>query len=107
MDGVKLLAAKVKPTRSDNLRDLVDALRDKIGSVVIVLGTISDEKPYFVVSVTPDLVAKGYHAGNIIREVAKITGGGGGGKPNLAQGGGKDASKLDEALAAVPGLLKK
>ena len=106
-DGVKLLAAKVKPTRPDNLRDLADALRDKVGSVVIVLGTISDEKPYFVVSVTPDLVAKGYHAGNIIREVAKMTGGGGGGKPNLAQGGGKDASKLDEALAAVPGLLKK
>ena len=101
------MAIRVKPTRPENLRDLADALRDKIGPAVIVLGTISDEKPYFVVLVTPDLVTKGFHAGNIIREIARMTGGGGGGKPNLAQGGGKDASKLDEALAAVPGLLKK
>jgi alanyl-tRNA synthetase len=105
-DGVKMLAARVKSTRPDNLRDLADALRDKLGSAVIVLGTVSDDKPYFVVSVTPDLVARGYHAGNIIREAARITGGGGGGKPNLAQGGGKDPSKLDEALAAVPGLIR-
>jgi alanyl-tRNA synthetase len=105
-DGVKMLAARVKTTRPDNLRDLADALRDKLGSAVIVLGTVSDDKPYFVVSVTPDLVARGYHAGNIIREAARITGGGGGGKPNLAQGGGKDPSKLDEALAAVPGLIR-
>jgi alanyl-tRNA synthetase len=105
--GVKVLAAKVKPTHPDNLRDLADALRDKIGPSVIVLGTISDDKPYFVVSVTPDLTARGFHAGNIIRQVAQMTGGGGGGKPNLAQGGGKDASKLDEALALVPALLQK
>jgi len=106
INGVKVLTARVKPTRPDNLRDLADALRDKIGSSVIVLGTISDDRPYFVVSVTPDLTARGYHAGNIIRQVAQVTGGGGGGKPNLAQGGGKDPTKLDEALGVVAGLIK-
>ncbi|MCL2150582.1 MAG: alanine--tRNA ligase [Dehalococcoidia bacterium] len=105
--GLKVLAAHLKPTRPDLLRELADALRAKLGSAVVVLGTTSDDKPYFVVAVTPDLIAQGYHAGKIIREVAKATGGGGGGKPDLAQGGGKDASKLDEALALVPSLLKK
>ncbi|RJO62117.1 MAG: alanine--tRNA ligase [Dehalococcoidia bacterium] len=107
VDGVKLLAVRVKPARPETVREVADALTNKLGSAVVVLGTVSDEKPYFVVSVTPDLTAKGYHAGNLIRQVAAITGGGGGGKPGLAQGGGKDVSKLDEAISAVPGLLKK
>jgi len=106
VDGVKLLATRVKPSRPETLRDMVDALRGKLGEVIVVLGTVHDDKPYFVVAVADDLVAKGYHAGNIIRMTAAITGGGGGGKPALAQGGGKDASKLDEAIAAVYGLLK-
>jgi len=105
--GVKLLAVRVKPSRPEILRDMADAIRDKLGSVVVVLGTAYEDKPYFVVTVTDDLVAKGYHAGNIIRQTAAITGGGGGGKPQLAQGGGKDVSKLDEAIAAVAGLLSQ
>ena len=71
------------------------------------LGTVNDDKPYFVVTVTQDLVAQGYNAGSIIRQAAAITGGGGGGKPNLAQGGGKDVSKLEDAIAAVPSILNK
>jgi len=106
VDGVKLLATRVKPSRPETLRDMVDALRGKLGEAIVVLGTVHDDKPYFVVAVADDLIAKGYHAGNIIRMTAAITGGGGGGKPALAQGGGKDASKLDEAIAAVYGLLK-
>jgi alanyl-tRNA synthetase len=86
---------------------MADALRDKLGSAIVVLGTVSDDKPYFVVTVTTDLTSKGYNAGSIIRQVAAITGGGGGGKPNQAQGGGKDVARLDEALASVPSLLKK
>jgi len=104
--GVKVLAARLKPTRPDLLRELTDALRMKLGSAIVVLGTLNEDRPYFVVAVTPDLIAQGYHAGDLIREVAKATGGGGGGKPDLAQGGGKEASHLDEALALVPSLVK-
>jgi alanyl-tRNA synthetase len=86
---------------------MADALRDRLGSAVVVLGTVNENKPYFVVTVSQDLTAQGYHAGNIIRQAAAITGGGGGGKSGLAQGGGKDVSKLDEAIAAVPDLLRK
>ncbi|MCL2707168.1 MAG: alanine--tRNA ligase [Dehalococcoidia bacterium] len=106
-EGVRLLAARVKPSRPETLRDIADALRNKLGSAIIVLGMAQEDKPYFVVTVTDDLVAKGYHAGNIIRQTAAITGGGGGGKPGMSQGGGKDVSKLDEAIASVYGLLKQ
>jgi alanyl-tRNA synthetase len=107
IDGVSVLSARLKPTRPELLRDLADALRAKLGSAVVVLGTINDDKPFFIVAVTPDLIAKGYHAGHIIRDVAKATGGGGGGKPDLALGGGKEASGIDEALALVPSLIKR
>jgi alanyl-tRNA synthetase len=107
VDGIKLLAIRIKPTRPETLRDMADAMMSKLGSAIVVLGTVNEDKPYFVVTVTQDLTARGYHAGNIIRQVAAITGGGGGGKPGLAQGGGKDVSRLDEAIAAVPDLLKK
>jgi len=82
-----------------------DILRDKLESGVIVLGTVYEDKPAFVAMVTPDLVAKGYNAGEIVRQVAKVTGGGGGGKATLAQAGGKDKGKLDEALRLVKSLI--
>jgi alanyl-tRNA synthetase len=107
VDGIRILAVRLKPTRPDLLRELADTLRTKLGSAIVVLGTVNEERPYFVVAVTTDLIPRGCHAGNIIRDVAKATGGGGGGKPDLAQGGGKEASKLDEALALVPSLIKK
>ena len=106
VDGVKMLVARLKSIRPEVMRDLADRLRLQLGSAVVVLGAINEDRPYFVVAVTADLVAKGHHAGNIIREVAKATGGGGGGKSDLAQGGGKDATKLEEALAIVPSLMK-
>jgi alanyl-tRNA synthetase len=107
VDGVKLLAARVKSMRPETLRDVAEDINTLLGSAIVVLGTIHEEKPFFMVTVSPDLTAKGYHAGNIIRQVASITGGGGGGKPGMAQGGGKDVSRLDEAIASVPSLLKK
>jgi alanyl-tRNA synthetase len=84
---------------------MADLLRDKLKSAVVVLGTIYEGKPAFIAAVTPDLVKKGYHAGEIIKKVAKVAGGGGGGKASLAQGGGKDRDKLDEALRLVRSLI--
>ena len=75
-----------------------DRYRDKIGSGVIVLGAVIESRPNFVAMITPDLVADGLRADHLIKEVSKIAGGGGGGRPTLAQAGGKDASKLDDAL---------
>jgi alanyl-tRNA synthetase len=103
--GVNVVAGKVPSTRVEVLREMSDWLRDQLKSAVIVLGTVYEDRPLFLAVVTPDLVAKGLNAGNIIRQVAKVTGGGGGGKPNLAQAGGKDKEKVDEALALVRELV--
>ena len=103
--GVKVLAAEVPSSRLEALREMSDLLREKLKSVVIVLGTIYDNKPVFLAAVTPDLVAKGYNAGDIIRQVAKVTGGGGGGKAQFAQAGGRDKKKLGEALRLVKTLI--
>jgi alanyl-tRNA synthetase len=103
--GIKVLIARVPATRLEIMREMADFIRDRLKSVIVVLGTVSEDKPAFLAAVTPDLVAKGYDAGKIVREVAKATGGGGGGKPNLAQAGGKDKSKLDEALRLAKTLI--
>ncbi len=106
IDGVPLLAAVVDGADADALRELTDRFRGKNKSGVAVLGSVHDGRPILVAMVTDDWVVKGIHAGNIVREAAKIVGGGGGGRPNLAQAGGRDAGKLPEALAAVPDLVR-
>ena len=105
INGVKVLVARVPSSRIEILREMADFIRDKLKSVILVLGTISEERPVFLAAVTPDLVSRGYDAGKIVREVAKVAGGGGGGKPNLAQAGGKYKEKLDEALRLVKDLI--
>lgn len=105
INGVRMLAAKVSSHRMEILREMSDLLRGKFGSAVIVLGTVYRDKPAFIASVTPDLVAKGYQAGDIIKQVARIAGGGGGGKATLAQAGGRYKDKLDEALKLVKSLI--
>ena len=107
VDGVAVLASEVTVSSMDALRGAADSLRGRIQSGVIVLGSVIDGKPAFVATVSKDLTAEGYHAGNIIREVAKVAGGGGGGRPDMAQAGGKDASKLAEALALAPELVRR
>ncbi len=102
---VKLLAAQVAAADMDALRTTVDQLKQKLGSAIIVLGAVSEQKVNLVVSVSQDLVGKGYRAGKIIKEVATICGGGGGGRPDMAQAGGKDPAKLAEALAHVQTLV--
>lgn len=96
--GVKVLAAKVQVPDMDSLRAMLDMLRDKLGSGVVVLGSASDDKVNFVAAVSKDLTGR-IHAGNLVKEVAKVAGGGGGGRPDMAQAGGRNIQKLDAALA--------
>jgi alanyl-tRNA synthetase len=96
--GVTILATRVPALTMPILREMGDMLKDRLGSAVIVLATVYNGKPGFLAMVTPDLVARGINAGDIINQVAKVAGGGGGGKATMAQAGGKDASKIDEAL---------
>jgi alanyl-tRNA synthetase len=103
--GVTLLATQVNVSGMDALRGVADELKLKLSSAVLVLGAVADDKVNFVVAVTPDLIARGLHAGKLIKDIAAICGGGGGGKPELAQAGGKDSSKLSEALQAAEKLV--
>lgn len=105
--GVPYLAAKVNVADMDALRSMVDQLKEKLSSGIIVLGAPQDNKVNLVASVSNDLTAKGYHAGKLIKEIATLCGGGGGGRPDMAQAGGKDPSKLDDALSKVGELIVK
>jgi alanyl-tRNA synthetase len=103
--GVKVLATQVDADTMETLREMSDWFRDRLGSGVIVLGAAMNGRPGFVAAVTPDLVERGLHAGQLVGAVAQVVGGGGGGKPTLAQAGGKDVSKVGDALQMVPGLV--
>jgi alanyl-tRNA synthetase len=103
--GVQVLAARVQATDMDTLREMTDWFRNRLGSVVIVLGAVIDEKPNFVAAVTPDLVERGLKAGTVIKRVARVVGGGGGGRATMAQAGGRDPDRLDDALRLVPTVV--
>jgi alanyl-tRNA synthetase len=105
VQNVSLLVSRVEARDMETLRNLVDMFRDKLGSGIVVLGAAMEGKVNFVVAVTKDVTVKGVHAGKLIKEVAKIAGGGGGGKPEMAQAGGKDVAKLDEALAKTAEIV--
>jgi alanyl-tRNA synthetase len=104
--GVVLLDARLDGLDPDGLRAVVDTLRERVPSGIILLGSAVDGKVNLVASVSKDLT-KRFPAGRLVQEVAKIVGGGGGGRPDLAQAGGKDASKLDEALGAAAGWVER
>ncbi|SHK08465.1 alanine--tRNA ligase [Desulforamulus aeronauticus] len=104
--GVPVLTAVVAAPDMDNLRSMVDMLRDKLGSGVILLGSAAGEKVNLVAAVTKDLMGRGLHAGNLVKEIAKVVGGGGGGRPDMAQAGGKEPSKLEEAIAKVVSVVE-
>ncbi len=105
VDGVSVLAVQVDAANAESLRDMSDWFKDRLGSGIVVLGASIEGKPSLVAAVTPDLVSKGYDAVNLIRPVARVVGGGGGGRPTLAQAGGKDVSRLGEALNLVPRII--
>lgn len=104
--GVNVLSAKIQGVDMSNLRNMADDLKQKLGSAILVLGSVHDDKVNIIAAVTKDLIDKGYHAGKLVKEVATRCGGGGGGRPDMAQAGGKDPNKLDEALGYVEEYVK-
>lgn len=106
VNGVTMLVSKVAGTDMNNLRTMVDDLKNKLGSGIIVLASVQDDKVNISAGVTKDLIEKGYHAGKVVKEVATRCGGGGGGRPDMAQAGGKNPEQVDSALQSVEDWIK-
>jgi len=98
---IAVLAGLLPEADADALRALADRFRQAHPTAVVVLASVLDQKPVIIAALSPDLAARGWHAGDLVKEVAKVVGGGGGGKPTLAQAGGKDVAALPQALARV------
>jgi alanyl-tRNA synthetase len=103
---VSYVAGQVEVANVDALRSLAERLQERLKSGIVVLGAIINDHPNLTITVTSDLVKQGYHAGKLARKLAEIIGGGGGGKPTMAQAGGRDAQKLLQALEQVNNFLK-
>jgi alanyl-tRNA synthetase len=104
VNGVKVIARRVSGLEKGALRGLSDSLRDRLGSGIVVIASENDGKVALVVSVTKDLTGR-IQAGRIVKEIAPIVGGGGGGRPDFAEAGGKDPSKIDDLLRRAPGAI--
>ena len=106
IDGTQVLVSRVEAPNRGAMRQIGDRLRDKLGSGIVVLGALIDGEPALLAMVTKDQVERGYDARALINTMATVVGGRGGGRPDTAQGGGTDASKLDEALAAARSAIE-
>ena len=98
--GVRIVTHLVENATRDSVREMIDLLRDKASPAAILLGAVIDGKVALTAAVSKDLIARGLHAGDCVKSAAKIVGGGGGGRPDMAEAGGKDPSKLADALKA-------
>ena len=106
--GIPVLTIRLPDADADTLREMSDRFRQLYASGVAVLASVgADGRPLLVAAVTEDLVQRGLQAGDLVKHVARPLGGGGGGRPTLAQAGGKDATHLDEALASVPAWVEE
>ncbi len=105
VDGARVIVGELPAAPDEQIRQQVDRLRQKAGSAVVVVGWTENGKVQLLAAVTEDLVKKGLHAGKLVGQVAKVVGGGGGGKPTMAQAGGKDPSRLAEALDTARKLI--
>lgn len=106
INGVNLITTKFENMDMNTLKETTDSLRDKLGSGVVVVANVCEGKINFIVTATKDVLDKGIHSGNIVREVAQIAGGKGGGRPNMAQAGASDVTKVDEALSYASEVVK-
>ncbi len=107
VSGISLLTGQIPEANPEILRDLADHFRAKHPNCVVVLASVSNEKPLIVAAISPDLVERDFHADKLVKNIAKIIGGGGGGKPSLAQAGGKDPARVEEALRAAKTWLQE
>ncbi|MBN1376153.1 MAG: alanine--tRNA ligase [Dehalococcoidia bacterium] len=107
INNVKVISARVPSLSKEALMEMGDILKAKMRSGVVVLGTVNEDKPFFIATGTPDVVKKGVHCGKLVKQVAQIAGGSGGGKPDMAQAGAKDKAKIEEALKAAPDFVKE
>jgi alanyl-tRNA synthetase len=105
VNGAHIIIGEMPPGPEDQVRNQIDRLKQKAGSAVVLVGWADEGKVGLLSAVTDDLVQKGLHAGKLIGQVAKVVGGGGGGKPTMAQAGGKDPAKLAEALELARQLV--
>jgi alanyl-tRNA synthetase len=103
--GINLIADQVSSGNQLVMREMIDALRNRLSSAIIVLGAISGDRPVFIAAVTSDLVARGYNAGIIVKRVSEFAGGGGGGRADFAQGSGSEKNKLKKALNLAKDLI--
>ena len=103
--GIRLITKKYENTDVDQLRSISDAVKEKTDDVIMVFAAVNDGKVTFIVSVSEDLIGKGYHAGKLIKDIVAAAGGGGGGKANMAQAGAKDPSKVEAAFAKAEELI--
>ena len=106
VNGVKVIATKVSGVDMNGLRDLGDQLKTKIESGVVVIASETDGKVNLIAMVTDDSIKKGAHAGNLIKEISGLVGGGGGGRPNMAQAGGKNPAGIDECLVKAVSVIE-
>ena len=106
VEGIKLLATAVEDVDMNGLRDLGDQLKEKLGEGVIVIASSANGKVNLVAMATDEAMKKGAHAGNLIKGIAALVGGGGGGRPNMAQAGGKNPAGIPDAIAKAEEVLR-
>lgn len=106
VEGIKVIASTVQGADMNTLRNMGDDLKQQLGSGIVVLGSAQNGKVNIIAGVTKDLMEKGYHAGKLVKEVASRCGGGGGGRPDMAQAGGKNPDQLESALSYVGEWIK-
>jgi alanyl-tRNA synthetase len=106
INGIRVLSSNLVDADSETLRQMADRFRQKYKTGVAVIVSVSDDKPIIIAAITDDLVKRGWHAGDLVNLVAEPVGGKGGGRPNLAQAGGKDTKKLKQALGLVHGWVE-
>ena len=105
--GVKLLATSVEGVDMNGLRDLGDQLKEKLGEGVVVIASSANDKVNLIAMATDGAMKQGAHAGNLIKGIAALVGGGGGGRPNMAQAGGKNPAGIPDAVAKVAEVLSE